>query len=144
MDKWELFNRIASDFGQYILTMSPSTRPGIQNMAFNSENLYLNRAKLVMKILGIWVPSNHESVIRKFHRFIMITWQYLFLLFQTIYIIQVWGDLDAVYQATNLLVTQVCLCFKVTVLLVNMDMLKDLLRQMDSDTFQPQSETHEK
>lgn len=113
-------------------------------MAFNSENLYLNRAKLVMKILGIWVPLNDEGFIRKFHRIFMISLQYLFLLFQTIYIIQVWGDLDAVSQALYVLFTQACLCFKVTVLLVNMDKLKELLKQMNSETFQPQSEIHEK
>ncbi|KOB68476.1 Odorant receptor, partial [Operophtera brumata] len=114
------------------------------DMAFNSENLYLNRAKLVMKILGIWVPPANEGFIRKLHRIFMLSLQYLFLMFQAVYIVQVWGDLDAVSQASYLLFTQACLCFKVTVLLVNMDMLKELLRQMDSDIFQPQSETHEK
>ncbi|KOB59707.1 Odorant receptor, partial [Operophtera brumata] len=114
------------------------------DMAFNSENLYLNRAKLVMKILGIWVPPANEGFIRKLHRIFMLSLQYLFLMFQAVYIVQVWGDLDAVSQASYLLFTQACLCFKVTVLLVNMDMLKELLRRMDSDIFQPQSETHEK
>ncbi|CAH2253025.1 jg13549 [Pararge aegeria aegeria] len=60
-----------------------------------------------------------------------------------IYIIQVWGDLEAVSQASYLLFTQACLCFKVTVLQMNMDLLKDLLRRMNEKVFLPQSAKHE-
>ncbi|XP_045776311.1 odorant receptor Or1-like [Maniola jurtina] len=108
-----------------------------------SEDLYLNRAKFVMKYLGVWVPPINETALQKFYRFFMMSLQYLFLLFQFIYIIQVWGDLEAVSQASYLLFTQACLCFKVTVLQLNMDLLKDLLKRMNEKVFLPQSAKHD-
>lgn len=109
-----------------------------------SEDLYLNRAKFVMKHLGVWVPPTNETALRKFYRFFMMSLQYLFLAFQMIYIIQVWGDLEAVSQASYLLFTQACLCFKVTVLQLNMGLLKELLRRMNEKVFLPQSAKHER
>ncbi|XP_046971284.1 odorant receptor Or1-like [Vanessa cardui] len=81
-----------------------------------SEDLYLNRAKFVMKYLGVWI----------------------------IFIGQVWGDLEAVSQSSYLLFTQACLCFKVTVLQVNISALKDLLKRMNDEIFLPQSNEHER
>nr|QLI62089.1 odorant receptor 46 [Streltzoviella insularis] len=108
------------------------------------ENLYLNRAKFVMKILGVWIPSENELMISKMYRIFMMSLQYLFLLFQTIYIVQIWGDLEAVSQALYLYFTEACLCFKVTIFQINMDMLKELLKRMNSDVFKPLSLKHEK
>ncbi|XP_022817446.1 odorant receptor Or1-like [Spodoptera litura] len=110
----------------------------------SSEDLFLNRAKFVMKYLGVWVLAENASYFLKAYRGFMITLQYLFLIFQTIYIIQVWGDLDAVSQASYLLFTQACLCLKVTVFQINMPMLKDLLRLMDAKIFRPENDVHEK
>ncbi|KAJ2942069.1 hypothetical protein O0L34_g10986 [Tuta absoluta] len=110
----------------------------------NVEDLYLNRAKFVMQFLGVWVPADDETIIHKVYRIFMMSLQYMFLLFQIIYIIQVWGDLEAVSQASYLLFTQACLCFKVTVFQVNMGMLRDLLSRMNGDTFKPQALAHEK
>lgn len=111
----------------------------------SSEDLFLNRAKFVMKYLGVWVPPAEKgSVLHIVYRTFMMTLQYLFLIFQIIYIIQVWGDLDAVSQASYLLFTQACLCLKVTVFQMNMGMLKELLRLMDSEIFRPENLIHEK
>lgn len=109
----------------------------------SSEDLYLDRAKFVMKHLGVWMPSDDESVIYKGYRIFMITLQYLFLIFQMIYIIQVWGDLDAVSQASYLLFTQACLCLKITVFQYNMDMFRQLLSIMDGEVFKPETASHE-
>ncbi|XP_052744219.1 odorant receptor Or1-like [Bicyclus anynana] len=108
-----------------------------------SEDLYLNRAKFVMKYLGVWVPPVDEGVPQKTYRFFMMSLQYLFLIFQMVYIIQVWGDLEAVSQASYLLFTQACLCFKVTVLQLNVALLRDLLRRMNEKVFLPQTAKHE-
>lgn len=97
-----------------------------------------------MTFLGVWVPPDDETLLRKLYRFFMLTLQYLFLLFQIIYIFQVWGDLAAVSQASYLLFTQACLCFKVTVFLANKNMQKELLKQMKSQVFGAQSVIHEK
>nr|AXY83402.1 putative odorant receptor 16 [Conopomorpha sinensis] len=110
---------------------------------YNAENLYLNRAKFVMKFLGVWVPPENETVGLKLHRFLMLSLQYLFLIFQIVYIIQVWGDLEAVSQASYLLFTQACLCFKVTVFLCNKEMCRSLLGQMASDVFKPENKNQE-
>ena len=109
-----------------------------------SENLYLNRAKFVMKYLGVWVPAKNETISSKYYRLFMMSLQNLFLLFQIIYIILVWGDLEAVSQASYLLFTQACLCFKITVLQKNIDMLRDLLRRMNDKIFFPESKEHER
>ncbi|XP_068618844.1 odorant receptor Or1-like [Battus philenor] len=109
-----------------------------------SENLFLNRAKFVMKYLGVWVPPAEESLTHKIYRTFMLTLQYLFLIFQLVYIIQVWGDLEAVSQASYLLFTQACLCLKITVFLVNVDVVKDLLKLMKSEIFQPVCEEHQR
>ncbi|CAH0400352.1 unnamed protein product [Chilo suppressalis] len=107
---------------------------------FNPEDLFLNRAKFVMKYLGVWIPPTNESLLHKLYRSLMITLQYLFLIFQIIFIIQVWGDLEAVSQAFYLLFTQACLCLKVSVFHVNVDKLRELLKQMNGEIFQPQSD----
>lgn len=108
------------------------------------DNLYLSRARIVMSFLGVWIPPNKESLFRKLYRILMMSLQYLFLLFQMIYIGQVWGDLEAVSQASYLLFTQACLCFKVTVFQMNVGMLRDLLERVNSEVFRPQSLHHEK
>ncbi|XP_050354215.1 odorant receptor Or1-like [Nymphalis io] len=81
-----------------------------------SEDLYLHQAKFVMKYLGVWI----------------------------IFIGQVWGDLEAVSQSSYLLFTQACLCFKITVLQININSLKDLLKRMNDEIFLPQSNEHER
>ncbi|CAG9565222.1 unnamed protein product [Danaus chrysippus] len=103
------------------------------------EDLFLNRAKFVMKLLGIWLPSYDETNIHKLYRFFMMALQYLFLFFQIIYIVQVWGDLEAFSQASYLLFTQASLCFKVTVFQVNRSSLRELLNLMNDKIFVPQS-----
>ncbi|XP_059058318.1 odorant receptor Or1-like [Achroia grisella] len=113
-------------------------------MTFSSENLFLYRAKFIMKSLGVWIPSKNESLTRKVHRIFTMTIQYLLLTFQMIHIFQVWGDLEAVSQACYLMFTQACLCFKITVFQVNMGMLRQLIIQMNADIFRPRSIEHEK
>ncbi|PZC71820.1 hypothetical protein B5X24_HaOG200919 [Helicoverpa armigera] len=109
----------------------------------SSEDLFLNRAKFVMKHLGVWIPVENGSILDRAYRAFMMTLQYLFLIFQMIYIVQVWGDLDAVSQASYLLFTQACLCLKVTIFQINIAMLKELLQFMDAEVFKPDNEVHE-
>nr|QPX50348.1 odorant receptor [Helicoverpa armigera] len=111
---------------------------------FSSEDLFLNRAKFVMKHLGVWIPAENGSILDRAYRAFMMTLQYLFLIFQMIYIVQVWGDLDAVSQASYLLFTQACLCLKVIYFIfqINIDMLKELLQFMDAEVFKPDNEVH--
>lgn len=113
-------------------------------MPLNLEDLYLNRAKFVMKYLGVWMPDDCETVLHKFYRYLMISLQYLFLIFQIIYIVMVWGDLDAVSQASYLLFTQACLCFKVTVFQINIDKFKIILGEINGSIFEPKTEVHER
>nr|WCC57568.1 odorant receptor 46 [Papilio memnon] len=109
-----------------------------------NSDLYLNRAKFVMELLGVWVPPLNETKFHKWYRIFMMTLQYLFLMFQMIYIIQVWGDLEAVSQASYLLFTQACLCLKVTVFQVNVSMVRNLLERMNGDIFKPFCEEHQR
>lgn len=75
--------------------------------------------------------------------FVMWT-QYSFLLFEIIYIADVWGDIDAVSEASYLLFTQASLCYKSTAFMVNRGNLVELLGYMDNILFEPKSSEHEK
>lgn len=75
--------------------------------------------------------------------FIMWT-QYSFLLFEIIYIVDVWGDIDEVSEASYLLFTQASLCYKTTTFMVNKNNLLELLGIMDCEIFEPKSAEHEK
>ncbi|XP_049878065.1 odorant receptor Or1-like isoform X1 [Pectinophora gossypiella] len=57
-------------------------------------------------------------------------------------ITNVWGDLEAVSQASYLLFTQACLCFKVTCFQLNVPMLRDMLARMNGDVFKPRTPGH--
>ncbi|XP_063539270.1 odorant receptor Or1-like [Cydia strobilella] len=110
----------------------------------NIGDLYLSRAKFVMSFLGVWMPPPNESIMRKCYRFFMLSLQHSFLVFQVIYMCQVLGDLEEVSQSSFLLFTQACLCFKVTVFHANMESFRELLAQMNSEIFMPQTEGHVK
>lgn len=97
-----------------------------------------------MKVLGVWVPPINETFFNKFYKMFTLTLQYSFLFLLTVYIVQVWGDLEAVSQPLYLLFTQACLCLKVTLFHVNVEKVRELLERMNSEVFKPQSLTHEK
>ncbi|KAG7298107.1 hypothetical protein JYU34_018875 [Plutella xylostella] len=86
----------------------------------------------------------NERYYRKIHRTITLSTQYLFLLFQIIDIIRVFGDLEAVSQASYILFTQACLVFKITLFLATKNSLRLLLEQMNSQVFMPQSTEQER
>lgn len=73
----------------------------------------------------------------------MIT-QYNFALFEFIYIANVWGDLDEVSEASYLLFTQVSVCYKTTVFLINQKKVIKLLDFMENKIFEPQSVLQER
>nr|AST36385.1 putative odorant receptor OR16 [Cydia nigricana] len=107
-------------------------------------DLYLSRAKLVMSFLGVWMPPPNESIIRKCFKFFMLSLQFIFLVFQLIYMCQVLGDIEEVSQTSFLLFTQASLCFKIFVFHFDMESFRELVVQMNSDVFMPQTEGHEK
>ncbi|KAI8425342.1 hypothetical protein MSG28_007108 [Choristoneura fumiferana] len=109
----------------------------------NLGDLYFYRARIIMSIMGVWNPPKNESTLRKLYKYVMLSLQHLFLLFQVIYMVRVLGDLEEVSQASFLLFTQACLCFKVTVFHVRMDSFRELLAQMNSDVFMPQNKGQE-
>lgn len=74
---------------------------------------------------------------------IMLT-QYSFILFELVYIAGVWGDIEAVSEASYLLFTQASVCLKTTVFMVNEKYLVMLLDFMESAVFDPESENHER
>ncbi|CAH2253022.1 jg13548 [Pararge aegeria aegeria] len=70
--------------------------------------------------------------------------QYSFILFEVIYVVVVWGDLDEVSEASYLLFTQASVCYKVTIFIANKKQLKYLLDFMKLDIFDPQTPDHDK
>ncbi|CAB3246338.1 unnamed protein product [Arctia plantaginis] len=55
----------------------------------------------------------------------------------------VWGDIDAVSEASYLLFTQASLCYKSTAFVIRKGNLLKLLEYMDSSIFKPKSKTHQ-
>ncbi|XP_063386732.1 odorant receptor Or1-like [Cydia fagiglandana] len=110
----------------------------------NIGDLYFSRAKFVMSFLGVWMPPRNESIMHKCYRFFMLSLQYSFLVFQVIYICQVMGDLGEISESSFLLLTHASLCFKITVFHINIESFRELLAQMNSETFMPQTEGHDK
>ncbi|XP_045502920.1 uncharacterized protein LOC123699915 [Colias croceus] len=106
------------------------------------DDLFFGRAKKIMSILGVWIPPTNESTAQKSYKIFMLILQYSFLFFQIIYVMQVLGDLEAVSEAVYLLFTQACLCCKITVFHVNIDIIRMLIVQMNSDAFKPQCKPH--
>ncbi|XP_068618897.1 odorant receptor Or1-like [Battus philenor] len=110
-------------------------------MAIDSIHLYLRRPKKVLKGLGIWLPSE-KYLHRLYMGFILLT-QYGFILFEFIYIAGVWGDIDAMSEASYLLFTQASVCYKVAVFIINKSNLIVLMDYMQIKTFEPQTEQQE-
>lgn len=108
------------------------------------KDLFLNGAKVFMKPLGVWIPSENESIMIKTYRIFIISLQYLFLMLQFIYLFQVWGDIDAMTQAAYLIFTQGSSVFKLTVFYFNMGIVKEILSIMDEDIMQPKNSIQER
>ncbi|XP_045484216.1 odorant receptor Or1-like [Pieris rapae] len=100
-------------------------------------NLFINRAQHVMKYLGVWVPNESDTIYQKSYKIFMLFLQYTFLLFQMIFVVQTWGDLEAVADAVYLLFTQASLCCKIAVFHINIERVRELCQQMNNEVFQP-------
>ncbi|XP_045537821.1 odorant receptor Or1 [Papilio machaon] len=113
-------------------------------MAVNSIDLFLSRPKRVLKALGIWLTPERPMFLHSFYTaFIMLT-QYAFIIFEFVYIAGVWGDLEAMSEASYLLFTQASVCYKVTVFLLNKNNIKVLIEYMEMDIFTPETEEQQK
>lgn len=97
-----------------------------------------------MKAFGVWLPPEDYVVLHRIYMLLVMLTQYNFVLFEFIYIANVWGDLDEVSEASYLLFTQASVCYKSTVFLMNKNNLIELLEFMDSETFAAQSKEHER
>lgn len=113
-------------------------------MAAKNSSLYLSRPNKILSFFGIWPQPDNYVIIRKLWMIFVLFTQYSFLLFEIIYIIDVWGDIDAVSEASYLLFTQASLCYKSTAFMIHKANLIELLEYMDSSIFEPKSKTHEK
>nr|WCC57567.1 odorant receptor 45 [Papilio memnon] len=113
-------------------------------MAVNSIDLFFSRPKRILKALGIWLTPARPMLLHSFYTaFIMLT-QYAFILFEFIYIAGVWGEIEAMSEASYLLFTQASVCYKVTVFLFNKKNLNVLMEFMYMHIFTPQTEEQEK
>lgn len=112
----------------------------IHDMETNTS-MFLGRPRKVLSFLGIWLWSKRNVLWQIFMVLIMTT-QYSFVLFDIVYIVGVWGDIDAVSEASYLLFTQASVCYKTTALMVHEKYLEMLLNFMESEVFDPQSDKH--
>ncbi|XP_046971285.1 odorant receptor Or1-like [Vanessa cardui] len=113
-------------------------------MTENNMDIFLSRSKKILMILSIWLPPTKNAVSFYVVRFVVLLTQYSFLLLEIIYILLVWGDLNEVSEASNLLFTQAAVCYKVAVFINNKRNLIKLLDFMVVDIFESQSSIHDK
>nr|AGK90017.1 olfactory receptor 10 [Helicoverpa assulta] len=113
-------------------------------MAVKNTSLFLGRPKKILSAHGVWPHPNNFVILRKLYMLFIMWTQYSFLLFEIIYIADVWGDIDAVSEASYLLFTQASLCYKSTAFMVNKQSLLELLEIMDCEIFEPKSAEHKK
>lgn len=130
----------------FLVTQSPiqtTTSWLLRRMSANVD-LYLSRPRNILGFFGIWLqPGRFKLLYTTYTLFILFT-QYSFILFEFIYIEGVWGNMDAVTEASFLLFTQASLCFKVTRFLMNQGKLVTLLQFMEEEIFMPRSKIHER
>ncbi|XP_026326298.1 uncharacterized protein LOC113234993 [Hyposmocoma kahamanoa] len=113
-------------------------------MSSNNVNLFLNRPINILTAFGVWLPPKNHVILHKIYMLIIMMTQYNFVLFEFIYIANVWGDLDEVSEASYLLFTQASVCYKSTAFLINKNNLIELLNFMGNKLFEPQSIIHER
>ncbi|KAJ0173797.1 hypothetical protein K1T71_010946 [Dendrolimus kikuchii] len=113
-------------------------------MLTNNTTLFLGRPRKILSFFGIWLSNENKVFLVTMYMVLVLITQYSFVLFEVIYIVGVWGDMDAVSEASYLLFTQASVCYKTTAFLINNKSLIELLQFMEIELFQPQSEVHEK
>lgn len=113
-------------------------------MEVKNTTLFLGRPNKILSFFGIWPHPNNYIILRKLYMLFVMWTQYSFLLFEIIYIADVWGDIDAVSEASYLLFTQASLCYKSTAFMVNKSNLLELLKFIECEIFEPKSAEHEK
>lgn len=113
-------------------------------MSSHNVNLFLNRTINVLTALGVWLPPKNYVLLHRIYMLIIMITQYNFVLFEFIYIANVWGDLDEVSEASYLLFTQASVCYKATAFLINKNNLIELLDFMGIKIFEPQSDIHKR
>lgn len=105
---------------------------------------YLDRPKMALTIIGLWFLPENYKILYFLYRSVQLSVQYSFLLFNIIYMVMVWGDLEEVTEASYLLFTQFTLCLKATTFLANKNKLIRLLEYMESDVFATKSDIHKR
>ncbi|VVC88377.1 unnamed protein product [Leptidea sinapis] len=100
----------------------------------NSVDIFLSRPRYILRYLGIWPKENHMIVHSIYKAFVMMT-QYSFILFEFIYIADVWGNLDEVSEASYLLFTQASVCYKATDIRKTSTKNKETLRSVSYECF---------
>lgn len=113
-------------------------------MVIKNTELFLGRPRRILGFFGIWPHPPNYIIFRKLYMLFVMWTQYSFLLFEIIYIAEVWGNMNEVSEASYLLFTQASLCYKSTAFMVNKNNLIELLGYMDDDIFKPKSALHEK
>lgn len=104
--------------------------------------IFLSRPMWILKILSIWLRLEKPVFLYYTTQAVVLFTQYSFLIFEFMYIVFVWGDIDEVSEASYLFFTQASVCYKVAVFVLHKKNLKSLLDFMMVDTFAPQSTVH--
>lgn len=112
-------------------------------MMGNSTDLFLDRTKSILNFFAMWRSFEKPIPLKVYMAFIMTT-QYLFLIFEIIYIVNVWGDMAEVSEASILLFTQASVCYKITSFISKTNNFVILLGLIESEIFSAQTELHEK
>ncbi|KAL0819886.1 hypothetical protein ABMA28_007901 [Loxostege sticticalis] len=107
-------------------------------------HIFLTRQKKALTLLGHWFPTKKYRILYLIYRCFLLFIQWSFLLFNIIYMRQVWGDLEETSEGSYLLFTHATLSLKSTIFLMSKNRWSNILNFMESDIFAAQTSVHEK
>lgn len=113
-------------------------------MTVNSVAVFLYIPSTIMKIFGAWVAPEKNVLLNRVYSYTAMLMPFNFLLCEVIFTAQVWGDLDEVSEAANLIFTMASLCYKEFIFIVNQKYLVKMLEIMQCETFLPQNKEQER
>lgn len=103
--------------------------------------LHLQQKTLVT--FALWPKADGGMLYKIWKSFIMI-FQYAFHIFNCVYMISVWGDIEAMSQTSYFLLTHTTMCCKMTTFIYNHLNVQKILDFMDSEMFAPKNPAQEK
>lgn len=108
----------------------------------NLVEKYIKLPLMVLHVCGLWRKENNPIIYFIYSVILLLSTQYVYAVFQIIYMVNVWGDIEKIAEASFLLLTETTLCIKIIFFIANKDKAIHLTKAMNSDVFAPSRSGH--